>query len=178
MSTTRGSFVYKGISGKILLKINGSPTFVARVETVDITVERELESFFQCGSFVATEILEGFLRVSGTIKKAVWNTKMLRLLIGAKDPDTFIASLNDSVNTASVTKPYQISDVQLQLVIQDRNLGGSPFKLTVIGTKFGRYRIDMDKDKFIMEDITFIGKNILIESVDETTEPTYPSTLG
>lgn len=158
------SYVYKGINGELKVKYNEQFVTIARLEKLSITVDVDLDRYYECGSKWATEVYEGKISVDGTIRKAVWNLELLKVLIGSINK----SDLTDILNIGSGVpfggdqgeNPFQMDNMEIKCTVERRDSTTKAFEINIYGVKFNRWDFDMNRDDWIMTDVTFMGTSV------------------
>jgi len=160
------SFVYKGINGLIQMDVDGtgSPINVARVENMNITVDRDLTRYYQVGRQTATEIIEGKITIDGTINKAIWDGRLLKAMVGTTDQTP--PSKTTSLSTINKNVLREVPMKIIASVLKKPGEAGKAFQLELSGVKISRWAFTLTLDGVIMENVTFMATDLKIVSTD------------
>jgi hypothetical protein len=72
--------VIKGFEGDVFI----GEDRVIRVSNVDVTIDRQLEAFYECGDIDPVEVKAGIRSITGSIGRGLVNGYLLAMIIGSK----------------------------------------------------------------------------------------------
>ena len=129
---------------------------LGRVVDVEVCVQTELQEYFSIGSRSNPQLLPGNVHISGKIGRAYINGSLFTLLLDRASKGNALATI----------QPQFV----LNLVLNDKNLPGDTLRVNIFGVKLENWAIKVPQDTFVMEQVTFKGKNIGVADTNEGTD--------
>lgn len=166
MSTNIQSYVYKGQDSIIEAKMGylpEEPEFVlARVQEWELRTTVDLDEYFELGHLYPTALHESNMRIRGRIRKAVWDTTILKYAMGSNNPADIKAYIGQpAVQSVEKNLPRYLPEFSITGKIRSRVTGSDVVTVKLNRCKVADYTLRMVQNDFIFENFEFKATEIL-----------------